>query len=374
MSSSTEPVHLWLRAETKKNERRTALTPTVCKKLLAAGFKITVEKCTERIFKDQDYVDVGCELVETGTWRTAPADAYIVGLKELPENDTTPLPHKHIMFAHCYKQQGGWKDVLGRFDRGHGLLLDLEFLQDDKGRRVAAFGYYAGFAGSAIGIDVWSHKQLNGDEKYPTAKPFEHENDLIKFVKERLDAAAKKAGRLPRVMVMGALGRCGTGAADFARRVGIPEENIIKWDMAETAAGGPFREITQHDVFVNCIYLSKPIPPFLTKDLLAEKDRPLSVLVDVSCDTTNPHNPIPVYHDATTFDEPVLVVDVPNAAPLDVVAIDHLPTLLPREASEMFCSDLLPSILELRDRKNARVWTDAEKLYQQKVQEMKQAL
>ena len=37
------------------------------------------------------------------------------------------------MFAHCYKQQGGWKDVLGRFEKGNGLLLDLEFLQDDKG-------------------------------------------------------------------------------------------------------------------------------------------------------------------------------------------------------------------------------------------------
>ncbi|KAJ3043120.1 Saccharopine dehydrogenase [Rhizophlyctis rosea] len=362
--------HLWLRAETKKNEKRTALTPKVAKTLLDNGFKITVEKSTQGIFDDKDFVDVGCTLVESGTWRTAPADAYIIGLKELPENDFTPLPHKHIMFAHCYKQQGGWKDVLGRFERGNGLLLDLEFLQDDRGRRVAAFGYYAGFAGSALGIDLWAHKQLNGNATYPAVSPFPHEDDLIAHIKTRLDAAAAKAGRLPRVMVMGALGRCGTGAADFARRVGIPEENIIKWDMAETAKGGPFEEITQHDIFVNCIYLSKPIPPFLTKEMLVKKDRPLSVLVDVSCDTTNPHNPIPVYHDATTFDYPVLKTEAGEFEPLDVIAIDHLPTLLPREASESFCADLLPSLLQLKDRENARVWTDAEKLYHQKVQEM----
>ncbi|KAJ3279610.1 Saccharopine dehydrogenase [Borealophlyctis nickersoniae] len=366
--SATGP-HLWLRAETKKNEKRTALTPTVAKKLMDNGFKVTVEKSTQNIFNDKDYADIGCPLVEAGSWRTAPSDAYIIGLKELPENDFTPLPHAHIMFAHCYKNQGGWKDVLGRFEKGKGLLLDLEFLQDERGRRVAAFGYYAGFAGAAIGIDVWAHQQLNPNEAYGSVTPFPHEDELIAYVKGRLDKAVAKNGSVPRVMVMGALGRCGTGAADFARRVGIPEEKIVKWDMQETARGGPFPEILDQEIFVNCIYLSKPIPSFLTKDMLTKEGRPLSVLVDVSCDTTNPHNPIPVYTETTTFDSPVVKVET-GAAPLDVVAIDHLPTLLPREASESFCADLLPSLLALRDRSNARVWTDAEKLYKEKVQSM----
>jgi saccharopine dehydrogenase (NAD+, L-lysine-forming) len=107
-------------------------------------------------------------------------------------------------------------------------------------------------------------------------------------------------------MVIGALGRCGTGATDFADRVGIPSTHVLKWDMAETARGGPFAEILDVDIFVNCIYLSKPIPPFLTKDMLNTEKRTLSVVVDVSCDTTNPHNPIPIYSEATTFKSPVL--------------------------------------------------------------------
>ncbi len=103
--------------------------------------------------------------MESGSWKTsAPADAYIYGLKELPENDASPLSHAHIMFAHCYKQQAGWKDVLTRFKSGNGTLLDLEFLVDERGRRVAAFGYYAGFAGSAVGIDVWCHRAIHGNE------------------------------------------------------------------------------------------------------------------------------------------------------------------------------------------------------------------
>jgi hypothetical protein len=55
--------------------------------------------------------------------------------------------------------------------------------------------------------------------------------------------------------------------------------------------------------------------------------------------------------------------------PLHVIAIDHLPTLLPREASEQFSSDLLPSLRELPNRKTARVWTEAEALFKQKLGE-----
>jgi len=80
---------------------------------------------------------VGAPLVEEGSWvKDAPKDAYILGLKELPEDDF-PLEHVHISFAHCYKQQGGWEKVLSRWPRGGGTLLDLEFLTDDVGRRVA---------------------------------------------------------------------------------------------------------------------------------------------------------------------------------------------------------------------------------------------
>jgi len=49
-----------------------------------------------------------------------------------------------------------------------------------------------------------------------------------------------------------------------------------------------------------------------------------------------------------------------------VIAIDHLPTLLPREASNMFAKDLLPTLLALKDRKASSVWNDAENLFYEK--------
>jgi saccharopine dehydrogenase (NAD+, L-lysine-forming) len=123
------------------------------------------------------------------------------------------------------------------------------------------------------------------------------------------------------------------------------------------------------DIFVNCIYLSKPGPMFVTfKDIENHPERQLSVVTDVSCDTTNPHNPIPIYSINTTFAKPVVNVEVPEGSkPLSMISIDHLPTMLPRESSEAFSSALLESLLSLKDRKNARVWNDAEKLYREKV-------
>lgn len=46
---------LWLRCEKKEFERRSALTPTTAKKLIDAGFQITVERDEQRIFDDAEF-------------------------------------------------------------------------------------------------------------------------------------------------------------------------------------------------------------------------------------------------------------------------------------------------------------------------------
>lgn len=59
------------------------------------------------------------------------------------------------------------------------------------GRRVAAFGYMAGFAGAAVGIDVWCHQKMGSKEKYGALTPYPNEEALISFTKERLSRAGK---------------------------------------------------------------------------------------------------------------------------------------------------------------------------------------
>lgn len=364
-------VAIHLRAETKPLEARAALTPRTSKALLDAGFEVYVEEGEQSFFQSSEYAAIGATIVPFESWKTAPADRIILGLKELPE-ESFPLVHEHIQFAHCYKQQTGWKEILRRFPEGKGTLYDLEFLENDEGRRVAAFGYYAGFAGAAVGVLDWAFKQTHEDsENLPGVSPYTSEQELIHEVALKLQAALQKTGgRYPSCLVIGALGRCGSGALHFFRKVGIPEELLQKWDMAETARGGPFQEIADLDIFVNCIYLSKPIMPFINFDLLNKPDRKLRSIVDVSADTTNPHNPIPVYTVATVFNEPTVPVETTAGPKLSVCSIDHLPSLLPREASEFYSRDLLPYLLQLPQRDTAPVWVRAKKLFQSHVDKL----
>lgn len=344
-----------------------SVTPATAKALLDAGFKVNVECSPARIFDDSEFEAVGATLVPEGSWVDAPHNHIIVGLKELPE-DSFSLKHTHVQFAHCFKNQGGWEDVLSRFSLGGGTLLDLEFLTDESGRRVAAFGYHAGYAGAALAIEAWAWQLNNPSSKpLPGVKPYANQDLLLDDVRSRMAEGEVKAGHKPRVLVIGALGRCGSGAVDLCREAGIPEDSILKWDMAETAKGGPFTEIVESDIFVNCIYLSSPIPSFLNDESLASPNRNLRVVCDVSCDTTNPHNPIPIYTKNSTFSSPTLPVKVPNDPPLTVISIDHLPSLLPRESSEAFSLALMPSLLQLKDRGSSRVWQQAEQLFRDKV-------
>lgn len=159
---------------------------------------------------------VGCKLVENNSWPKAPTTATIIGLKELQESEE-PLPHTHIQFAHCYKNQAGWSSILSRFHRGGGTLYDLEFLTDASGRRVAAFGFYAGFAGAAAAaLALASHKK---GEKLGRLRSFENEAAMIATVKQLLGGSGKGV----KALIIGALGRCGSGAIDFFRKIGLAE-------------------------------------------------------------------------------------------------------------------------------------------------------
>jgi len=106
-------------------------------------------------------------------------------------------------------------------------------------------------------------------------------------------------------------------------------------------------------------------------ETLSQASCKLAVICDVSCDTTNPHNPIPVYSINTVFTAPTVPVELPKSdgPALSVISIDHLPSLLPRESSEAFSNDLLPYLLQLDNWQSpdAPVWGRAEQLFKDKV-------
>lgn len=335
--------HLWVRAEQRAHEERVGLTPNGAKQLLSAGIHVSIEKSSVRAISIDGYIDAGCEIVAENSWPDAPPDAIIFGLKELPE-DGTPLIHRHIMFGHAFKGQPDGQVLLQRFKAGGGTLYDLEYLVDEDGRRVAAFGYWAGYAGAAVALKCWAALK-QGDFCEPVAT-YGNADSLIDDVSADLNSTLLPR---PTAIVVGALGRVGTGARDLCKALDV---KTTDWDMAETADGGPFPGILEHDIFLNAILASPGCPVFVPATAKTDPRR-LSVIGDIACDPASEFSPIKVYDRVTSWDEPALRVH--ENPPLDVTAIDNLPSLLPVESSHDYAKQLLPSLQALTDL-NSGVW------------------
>ena len=116
----------------------------------------------------------GATIAAPGTWHDAPDGAFILGIKEVLQEEITAdnlaLRHRHIYFAHVFKGQSHAPVTMRRFALGRGTLLDLEYLVDAQGQRVATFSYSAGFAGAIAAVRIWADKQ-SGRAAAPFALP-----------------------------------------------------------------------------------------------------------------------------------------------------------------------------------------------------------
>ncbi|AXE89975.1 saccharopine dehydrogenase [Streptomyces sp. Go-475] len=319
-------LHLWLRHEARTTERRTPVVPDDARRLVENGVELTVEESPQRVFPIEEYQAAGCRVAPAGSWVTAPRDAVVLGLKELPD-EPAELTHRHIFFGHAYKGQPGAAGLLRRFAAGGGALFDLEYLVDDSGRRLAAFGFWAGYLGAALA--VLQHRGRLRAPLVPTTK-----GELDETLKPA-DGDADFTG-----LVVGALGRSGRGARVAFATAGV---DPTCWDLAETRDLDR-AALLRHDVMVNAVLATSPVPPFLREQDLDAPDRRLRTLCDVTCDVGSPLNVLPVYDETTSWDEPVRRLRA--QPPLDLIAIDNLPSLLPLESSADFSAALLPHLLD----------------------------
>ncbi|WP_417451674.1 saccharopine dehydrogenase [Kordiimonas sp.] len=336
---------LWLRDEARKTERRTPLLPDGTKELIAAGINVVVEKSDKRIVDNARYADAGCTMAEAGAWEKAPDDAVILGLKELPEAPHS-LKHTHIYFAHAFKKQSGWQSLLGRFIRGGGSLLDIEYMTREDGRRVAAFGFWAGYMGAALALMQWYDQKAGRPSSINEGlTPFESAKAL-----DELIASKAISGTAPTALVIGARGRSGTGAVKILEHHGV---KVTGWGREETSQLDR-DAILGHDILINCAFVADNIPHFLTPEHITKECR-LKVISDVSCDPFSDYNPLPLYDAPTCWKTPAIAARTRSGS-VDLIAVDNLPSLLPTEASIEFAGMMLPYLKSLKDRKNDPVW------------------
>ena len=143
----------------------------------------------------------------------------------------------------------------------------------------------------------------------------------------------------PRALVIGANGRSGRGACALFDALEI---DTVRWGRADTEASGPFPALLDHDIVCNCVFLARPVPPFLTRELVAARagKTRLSVVADVSNDLS--FNPIFGIAASTKFADATTRV-----GEVDVIEIENLPALTPLDSSVEYAGQLFPHLLEL---------------------------
>ncbi|CAG7886430.1 unnamed protein product [Brassica rapa] len=135
-------------AETvNKWERRTPLTPSHCARLLHGGkdrtgvSRIVVQPSAKRIHHDALYEDVGCEVSDDLS-----DCGLILGIKQ-PELEMILPERAYAFFSHTHKAQKENMPLLDKILSERVTLYDYELIVGDHGKRLLAFGQYAGRAG-----------------------------------------------------------------------------------------------------------------------------------------------------------------------------------------------------------------------------------
>ena len=322
---------IYLRKETYVNESRTPIVPEHVNKLIKAGFQIIVESSEKRVFSDMDFLEQGA-IITTEPWFSQPSETLIIGLKELTNLDKLNR-HKHIYFSHSYKQQSNANQILQAFISTNSIMYDLEYFLNPDGSRVLAFGYHAGLVAAVLGLTQYYNKK-NGLPDINKLQPWLSVESMLESCK-----------MYPATITVVGSGRSAQGVKYILRNFGITHLSVSRENIFQ---------IKDADIIFNCITLDKNYTDiWVTKETQLNKDQ---LIVDISCDYAKPNNPISVYSSPTTWEKPVFNY----SDKLSIIAIDNLPSLLPRDASIEFSDKLTALLLRYGDL----CWQDNLKIFQ----------
>ncbi|MCX6096115.1 MAG: bifunctional lysine ketoglutarate reductase /saccharopine dehydrogenase family protein [Candidatus Bipolaricaulota bacterium] len=393
-------------------ERRAPVIPEDARELrLKHGIEVVVQSSAKRVFTEGDYREAGIDVAESL------ADCPIIlGIKEVP----IPALEKgktYVFFSHTIKGQAHNMPMLARVLELGCTLIDYEKVTDERGRRLIFFGNYAGLVGM---IDtLWAlGRRLRWEGIESPFEAVEHAVDYPNLARAKLALGGvgeriREEG-LPREIAPFVVGFAGYGNVSrgaqemldllpveeigpqelptLARRrrgsnrvvykVVFKEEHLVEprepgrpfeleeyYRHPERYRGVFERHLPHLDVLVNGVYWEAIYPRLVTKDWLKETVRQgrlrLRVIGDISCDVegaiqctvkaTEPDNPVYVYDPI----EGRAVDGVAGNGPV-VLAVDILPTELPRDASTYFSGVVKPFIPPLAGADFGRTFEDCE--------------
>lgn len=359
-------------------DTRVPLSPEQCTQIVRQfPVELVVEPSPIRCFPDEAYRQQGIPLQEN----LSDCD-ILMGVKEVPVQKL--IPNKtYFFFSHTIKQQAYNRGMLRAIlDKGI-RLVDYEVLTDEQGRRLIAFGKFAGMVGAHNGL--WAYGERTG---------LFH----LKRMKDCLDYADAQKQYLnlnlpPMKIVLTGTGRVASGAALVLRDMGIRQVSPAEFlrlqfdepvftqlgssDYVAAKDGSPYnrREYHHHPenfrsifrpyyqvaaLLIHGIFWDNRGPAFFTKEEMRSPDFNIQVIADVTCDVA-PLTSIPSTLRASSIAQPVYGYDPlteQETAPcqshaIDVMAIDNLPSELPRDASREFGGQFIRHILPELFRENS---------------------
>jgi alpha-aminoadipic semialdehyde synthase len=135
-------------------ERRAPLSPDHVRVLTERGVRVRVQPSSRRVFADAEYAAAGAEVSED----LEPSDV-VLGVKQIPAPN---LLHgrPHLFFSHTIKAQQENMALLDACVEKDVTLIDYECIVNvdeqspEKGKRLVAFGGYAGIVGMVDVLQV----------------------------------------------------------------------------------------------------------------------------------------------------------------------------------------------------------------------------
>lgn len=372
-------------------ERRVPIVPEDVRELREKyGFEFIVQPSPIRVFKDQEYEEAGARLSED----LSPCHV-ILGVKEIPPQKL--LPKKtYLFFSHTIKGQPYNMPMLQKLLELGCNLIDYERIVDEKGKRLIFFGNFAGYAGFVDTLWAFGKRlEVEGiSSPFSKIKPA-HEYSSLEEIKKALKELGKEIKKglapelVPLVIGISGYGNVSKGVQELLELLPVKEvapgeiegifhnpsdkvvyKIVFKEEHLVEPVEGEFQLQDYYDnphkykpvfskylpylsIFINAIYWDPRYPRLVTKEDLkklysAGKPR-LKVIGDISCDiegaveatvkSTDPSNPVFVYD----VDRQEAIDGVEGKGPV-ILAVDILPSEIPREAS-LFFSQILKKFL-----------------------------
>ena len=375
--------------ESRLDENRTPLVPQHIGKIKSKfpNLNIFIQPSKNRCFSDEEYKNSGADIKEDLT-----NCSIIFGVKEI-DAKILIKDKTYVFFSHTYKLN---KETLNNAQGTPGMdkkellksilekkikLIDYENIRDKNSKRYLGFGRFAGIVGCYNTLNLC----LENYNKQPLARAYKINNY------ERLISNLKNLYFPKMKILVTGDGRVAKGVIEVLKETNIKEvskevfknndfdipifcnletkdyvqTNLIKkFDLnhfienPKEYTSTAFEYLKSTNILISAHYWDPASPKIFEKNHLS-KLTDLRVIGDITCDVDGS---IPTTIRSSTIENPNFYIDknnfeeIQNKKGLAIMAVDNLPSELPRDSSKEFGDGIVSEVIPyLFDNDDGRI-------------------